>query len=285
MDKENNGQQIDQLLRGIYRMCVNRDNCEGCPFYITKCTFEEPKPSTWFDEETIETVSAPAEATKSVEPVAGFKSAEPAAVKSVEPVAVFKPAEPAAEAKSEETVAGFKPAEPAEKVKSAEPSEGFKLLSEGFKSGSEHSEGLKFVSDGYKLGSEPADGLGLYSESEEASLNRSEEAFFFRRSDVEEAEEPEETAEAAEAVAEETAEAPAEQPAEQPAVLETIEQQTKEDDSEGTWLVSTTMGSVFTKYVFICSKCGYRKESFFSITPMTYCPECANRKNNPVPTQ
>ena len=34
-------------------MCVNRDDCNGCPFYITKCTFEEPKPRTWFDEETI----------------------------------------------------------------------------------------------------------------------------------------------------------------------------------------------------------------------------------------
>ena len=286
MDKDNNEKLTDQLLRGIYRMCVNRDDCEGCPFYITKCTFEEPKPSTWFDEETIEAVSKPAEEVK---PAEAPKSVEPAAVKSEETVAGFKPAQPAAEVKSEETVSGFKPAETTERVKPAEPSEGFKLVSEGFKSGSEHSEGLKFVSDGYKLGSEPADGLGLYSESEEGSLGRSEEAFFFRRSEVEEeVEEPEETAEAAEEVAEETTEAvaaeTAEAPAEQPAVLETINQQA-DDDSEGTWLVSTTMGSVFTKYVFICSKCGYRKESFFSITPMTYCPECASRKNNPVPTQ
>ena len=287
MDKENNEKLTDQLLRGIYRMCVNRDDCEGCPFYITKCTFEEPKPSTWFDEETIEAVSKPAEEVK---PAEAPKSVEPAAVKSEETVAGFKPAQPAAEVKSEETVSGFKPAETTERVKPAEPSEGFKLVSEGFKSGSEHSEGLKFVSDGYKLGSEPSDGLGLYSESEEGSLGRSEEAFFFRRSEVEEeVEEPEETAEATEEVAEETTEAvaaeTAEAPAEQPAVLETINQQANDDDSEGTWLVSTTMGSVFTKYVFICSKCGYRKESFFSITPMTYCPECASKKNNPVPTQ
>jgi len=264
MDKDNNEKLTDQLLRGIYRMCVNRDDCEGCPFYITKCTFEEPKPSTWFDEETIEAVSKPAEEVKPAE-----------APKSVEPAAV----------KSEETVAGFKPAETTERVKPAEPSDGFKLLSEGFKSGSEHSEGLKFVSDGYKLGSEPADGLGLYSESEEGSLGRSEEAFFFRRSEVEEeTEEPEEKAEEAEEAAEPGAEEPKEE-AEQPAVLETINQQANDDDSEGTWLVSTTMGSVFTKYVFICSKCGYRKESFFSITPMTYCPECASKKNNPVSTQ
>ena len=281
MDKENNEKLTDQLLRGIYRMCVNRDDCEGCPFYITKCTFEEPKPSTWFDEETIEAVSKPAEEVKLAE---APKSVEPAAVKSEETVAGFKPVQPAAEVKSEETVAGFKPAETTERVKPAEPSEGFKLVSEGFKSGSEHSEGLKFVSDGYKLGSEPADGLGLYSESEEGSLGRSEEAFFFRRSEVEEVEEPEEKAEEAEEAAEPVAEEPKEE-AEQPAVLETINQQANDDDSEGTWLVSTTMGSVFTKYVFICSKCGYRKESFFSITPMTYCPECASKKNNPVSTQ
>ena len=53
MSIENREQQVDQLLRGIYRMCVNRDDCKDCPFYITKCTFGEPRPSTWFDEETI----------------------------------------------------------------------------------------------------------------------------------------------------------------------------------------------------------------------------------------
>ena len=44
MSKESKEQQLDQLLRGVYRMCVNRDDCNGCPFYITKCTFEEPSP-------------------------------------------------------------------------------------------------------------------------------------------------------------------------------------------------------------------------------------------------
>lgn len=52
-------------------------------------------------------------------------------------------------------------------------------------------------------------------------------------------------------------------------------QETKED---GTWLVSTTMGSVFTKYVYICSKCGYRKESYLSLAPTAFCPECEKRK-------
>ena len=167
MDKENNEKLTDQLLRGIYRMCVNRDDCEGCPFYITKCTFEEPKPSTWFDEETIEAVSKPAEEVKPAE-----------APKSVEPAAV----------KSEETVAGFKPAETTERVKPAEPSDGFKLVSEGFKSGSEHSEGLK-----------------LLSESDEPSLdNRNGEEFFFRRPDPEEEESEEKAEEAAEAAREAT---------------------------------------------------------------------------------
>ena len=109
-----------------------------------------------------------------------------------------------------------------------------------------------------------------------------------------EAEEPVE-----EPVAEESAEKPvpeepvAEEPmAEEPQVEEQAEEpvaeepapeavgmQKEDDDSNGTWLVSTTQGGVFTKYVFICSKCGYRKESMFSITPMTVCPECEKRKN------
>ena len=59
---------------------------------------------------------------------------------------------------------------------------------------------------------------------------------------------------------------------------ETAEKPADTKDSEGTWIVSTTMGTAFTKYVFICSKCGYKKESFFSITPITYCPECEKRK-------
>ena len=52
----------------------------------------------------------------------------------------------------------------------------------------------------------------------------------------------------------------------------------QEDDSPATWLLSTSMGSVFTKYVFICSKCGFKKESVFSIPPITFCPECEKRK-------
>ena len=117
-------------------MCVNRDDCNGCPFYITKCMFEEPKPSTWFDEDTIEIPSVTEkEASKDEEIAAQLKAS-----------------------------ADF------------------------------------------------------------------------------------------------------------------IEHQKEQEDADGTWLVSTTMGSVFTKYVFICSKCGYRKESIFSITPMTFCPECEKRK-------
>lgn len=145
MSKENKEQQIDQLLRGIYRMCINRDDCNGCPFYITKCTFEEPRPSTWFDEETIVVVEAPA-------------------------------------AKTEQPV-------------------------------------------------------------------------------VEET--PEQI----------------EEPVAEKAAPEAVGMQKKDDNSTGTWLVSTAQGGVFTKYVFICSKCGYKKESLFSITPMTVCPECEKKKN------
>lgn len=49
-------------------------------------------------------------------------------------------------------------------------------------------------------------------------------------------------------------------------------------ESQGTWLVSTTMGGVFSKYVFICSKCGYKKESFLSVAPTSNCPECEKNK-------
>lgn len=147
MNTDNREQQVDQLLRGVYRMCVNRDDCNGCPFYITKCTFEEPKPRTWFDEETITIKAAP-----------DIESA---------PAASAAPVAPA----------------PAAPVVPVVP------------------------------------------------------------------------------IQEEASEKPAD---------------TK--DSEGTWIVSTTMGTAFTKYVFICSKCGYKKESFFSITPITYCPECEKRK-------
>ena len=136
MSTDNKDQLTDQLLRGIYRLCVNKDNCSDCPFYITKCVFEEPRPRTWFDEETIEISPAPAEEEKTPEVEAAPVTEEPAA----------------------EIV--------------------------------------------------PA----------------------------------------------------------------------TDDDTAGTWLVSTTMGSVLTKYVYICSKCGYRKESYLSIAPTTFCPECEKKK-------
>ncbi|MBR2598316.1 MAG: hypothetical protein IKE09_07195 [Clostridiales bacterium] len=140
MSLDNRDQRVDQLLQGIYRLCVNTDDCSSCPFYVTKCTFGEPRPRSWFDEETIE-IKAEADPT---------------------PV--------------EET------------------------------------------------------------ETETPLIKAIENA-------IEAPEEPEEY-----------------------------------DDSDGTWLVSTTMGSVFSKYVYICSKCGYKKESVLSLTPMTKCPECEKRK-------
>ena len=140
MSLDNRDQRVDQLLQGIYRLCVNTDDCSSCPFYVTKCTFGEPRPRSWFDEETIE-IKAEADST---------------------PV--------------EET------------------------------------------------------------ETETPLIKAIENA-------IEAPEEPEEY-----------------------------------DDSDGTWLVSTTMGSVFSKYVYICSKCGYKKESVLSLTPMTKCPECEKRK-------
>ena len=167
MSTDNKDQLTDQLLRGIYRMCVNKDDCTDCPFYINKCMFEEPKPRTWFDEETIEVKAQPvhvAAVPKKIE--------EPVVAKM--PEFAKKPVDPETARKLEFK----KPAEP------------------------------------------------------------------------EAAKKPEEPA------------AP----------------QKADENSDGTWLMSTTMGSVFTKYVFICSKCGYKKESLFSITPMTFCPECEKRK-------
>ncbi len=140
MSIDNRDQRVDQLLQGIYRLCVNTDDCSSCPFYVTKCTFGEPRPRSWFDEETIE-IKAEAD-----------------------PIPV------------EETA------------------------------------------------------------TETPLIEAIENA-------IEAPEEPEEY-----------------------------------DDSDGTWLVSTTMGSVFSKYVYICSKCGYKKESVLSLTPMTKCPECEKRK-------
>ena len=131
MSIDNRDQRVDQLLRGIYRLCVNKDDCADCPFYVTKCTFGEPQPRTWFDEETIEIQAEP----------------------TPEPV----------------------------------------------------------------------------EEKETPLIEAIEHAI---------EEEPE-----------------------------------ADDNTEGTWLVSTTMGSVFSKYVYICSKCGARTDSVHSLTPMTRCPE------------
>ena len=147
MDNDNREQLVDQLLRGVYRMCVNRDDCSGCPYYITKCTFGEPKPKTWFDEETIETPAV-------------------------------------------------------------------------------HKKALFFTEGAGERMKETAEIVELPKAKEEPELPK------------------------------------------------------VDDDSEGTWLVSTSMGSVFSKYVYICSKCGYKKESYFSMTPMSYCPECEKRKAN-----
>ena len=101
----------------------------------------------------------------------------------------------------------------------------------------------------------------------------------------------EETVEVAPAEVEVVVEAaPVEEVAEQPEVQieaqpEKVEEKPAEspvppqdDGSPATWLLSTSMGSVFTKYVFICSKCGFKKESVFSIPPITFCPECEKRK-------
>lgn len=149
MSKDNISELQEQLLRGVHRMCVSREDCNDCPFYITKCVFEDSKPRTWSIAEPVEIKPAPEHL----------------------------------------------PVPPKEQVKEvAETAE-----------------------------DEPA--------------------------------------------AEETA-APQPQP-----------QTQAQDDADGTWLMSTTMGSAFTKYVFICSKCGYKKESYFSIAPTSYCPECEKRKH------
>ena len=146
MSKDNTEELQEQLLRGIHRMCVSKDDCNDCPFYITKCVFEDPKPRNWHVEEPIEIKPAPEHL----------------------------------------------PVPPKESVK--------EVVEE--------------------------------APSEETS-------------------------------GEEVAPAPA----------------PVDDDSEGTWLVSTTMGSAFTKYVFVCSKCGYKKESYFSMATTSFCPECEKRKH------
>lgn len=189
MSTENREQQVDQLLRGIYRMCVNRDDCKDCPFYITKCTFGEPRPSTWFDEETISNKFSP-NYLKFTDKDIVIKAKEEAS----EPAQEEAQAAPQAES-NEEAKAEAKPEQ--EKAAATWPT------------------------------LQPAPESAPSADS---------------------------------------------QPAPAP-VLQPVVQQAVNDDADGTWLVSTTMGSVFTKYVFICSKCGYRKESMFSFTPMTNCPE------------
>ena len=189
MNTENREQQVDQLLRGIYRMCVTRDDCKDCPFHITKCTFGEPRPSTWFDEETIE------------------NKFSPNYLKFTDRDIVIQPKEEPATAAKEE----------AAPVSAPEPAPEPEVLPAPTRPG-------------------PATWPVSQTDSQPATP-------------------------------------PAPQPAPQP-VLQSV----ANDDAEGTWLVSTSMGSVFSKYVFICSKCGYRKESMFSFTPMTNCPECEKRK-------
>ena len=150
MEKDNKDQQLDQLLRGVSGLCASKEDCTECPFHGSACFFGEPKPRTWFGNET-----------------------EPAKVKEEIKTEIAK--------------------EPEEEVK-AEP-------------------------------------------------------------------------------------APAPE-AEKPAAAETSK---PKEDVQGTWLVSTTMGTVFSKYVFICSKCGYKKESFLSVAPTANCPECEkNRLNGSV---
>ena len=183
MSTENREQQVDQLLRGIYRMCVTRDDCKDCPFHITKCTFGEPRPSTWFDEDTIGNKFAPN--------YLKFTDRDIVIPAEEEPKPVVQPE--------------VRPAP--QQIAAAE---------------------------------QPA---------------------------VQPDTEPDFQADSQ----------PDTQPAPQP-VTPPVVQPIGDEDAAGTWLVSTTMGSVFSKYVFICSKCGYRKESMFSFTPMTNCPECEKRK-------
>ena len=191
MSTENREQQVDQLLRGIYRMCVNRDDCKDCPFHITKCTFGEPRPSTWFDEETI------------------VNKFSPNYLKFTDRDIVMQPKEEPATVVKEESASA--PASAPEPI--SEPAPEPEVLPTPTRPG-------------------PATWPVSQTDSQPAT-------------------------------------APAPQP-----VLQSV----ANDDAEGTWLVSTSMGSVFSKYVFICSKCGYRKESMFSFTPMTNCPECEKRK-------
>ena len=47
---ENRDQKIDQLLKGVYRLCADKDDCFDCPFYTSTCVFDGEKPRTWFEE-------------------------------------------------------------------------------------------------------------------------------------------------------------------------------------------------------------------------------------------
>lgn len=152
---EENKQHVDQLLMGVYNLCLKTENCKDCSFYRGGCVFGDPKPRTWYGDET---------------------------------------AEVAAETSDEKV----------EKKKSGDKK----------------------------------------SEEKKSEEEKSEEV----------SEQPEKAAEP---------------------VIENIK---SDDDSDGTWIMSTTMGNVLTKYVFICSKCGFKKESYLSITPVSFCPECEKRK-------
>ena len=199
--EEGNNSKVDQLLKGVFRLCSYQDSCESCPFFTDDCVFGTPKPTTWFralltrepriDDTVLRVMEEPKEEPKVEEP------------KAVEPeieVPIF----------GDPVVEEPKAVEPVvEEPKVAEP----------------------------------------VVEPPKAEQPKVEEP---------KVEEPK---------------------VEAPKVEEPkVEKKQVKDDSVGTWLVSTTMGSVLSKYVFICSKCGYKKESYFSIPPTDFCPECGKNK-------
>ena len=58
------------------------------------------------------------------------------------------------------------------------------------------------------------------------------------------------------------------------------EEQTKILNTVGTWEIRAPVEKgLLSKYIFVCSKCGYQRESLFS-TPIGLCPECENKKYN-----
>ena len=204
--EEGNNSKVDQLLKGVFRLCSDQESCEKCPFYTDDCVFGTPKPKTWFralltrepriDDSVLRVMEEPKEEPKAVEPEIEVPIFGDPVVE--EP----KVAEPVVEEPVVEEPKGVEPI--VEQPKVEQP------------------------------------------KVEEVKI-----------------EEPK-------------AEAPK---VEEPKVEEPkAEKKQVIDDSIGTWLVSTTMGSVLSKYVFICSKCGYKKESYFSIPPTDYCPECSKNK-------